>query len=263
MHFYTQTKNGIEPKHFVPMSKDPSKTRPSRVTDARKAAKEGEVWFPSVTGVLNILDKPALVNWKVDQHIQTMFEMFINEPIQSDDYEGFARVVKAKTQERLDAAPKAGTDIHSVLETFFKDYRAPESEVEQKICLNVAKILEEKCGISYQSHPFECEKYFINKTHGFAGCADLVSENWVIDYKSKQEANKFKPQKMQYPEHVRQLAAYGNSMCEVDFRAANIFICLETGEVDFHEAKKEDLEKGWLTFLDCLDIYKRETYSPL
>lgn len=54
MHFYTQTENGVEPKHYVPMAKEPSRTRPSRTTDAKKAAKEGEVWYPSVTGILDI-----------------------------------------------------------------------------------------------------------------------------------------------------------------------------------------------------------------
>jgi len=42
-----------------------------------------------------------------------------------------------------------------------------------------------------------------------------------------------------------------------------VFLCLETGEVDFCEASQEDLEKGYGTFLDCLSIYKRETFNPV
>ena len=123
MHFYAKTEKGIEPKHFVPMAKDPSKTRPSRTTDAKKAAKNGEVWYPSVTSVLNILDKPALVNWKVDKHLEQAFdyacEIAESLDIGSDEMkQSFNRAIKAKTQEALDAAPKAGTDIHQILEDY-------------------------------------------------------------------------------------------------------------------------------------------------
>ena len=111
------------------------------------------------------------------------------------------------------------------------------------------------------------EEYFVNKEHGYAGCADLIirgDENWVIDYKSKQEAAKFKPGKMAYPEHTRQLASYGIAFFgDKPFRAANIFICLETGEIDFHEHEQSKIESGWLDFVDCLSIYKRNTYNPL
>lgn len=259
MHFYEQTKDGIKPCHFVPMSKDPTRTRPSRVTDAKKAAKEGRVWYASVTSVLNILDKPALVNWKVDQHLQTVYEYLLHEGVQSD-YDSFARVMKAKTQERLDLAPQAGTDIHKVLEDFAIYNIMPDDPTERVICANVADAILNKTGGTLAE--FHCEKYFINKAHGYAGCADLYSSGWVIDYKSKKEASKFHPGKMAYPEHSRQLAAYGNALCDENFKAANIFICLGTGEVDFHEHKPEAIEIGWLDFLDCLSIYKRNTYNP-
>jgi hypothetical protein len=261
VHFYTYENGKVVPKHFVPMSKDPSQTRPSRVTDAAKARKEGQIWYPSVTGILNVIDKPPLVNWKVEQHIQTAYEIMSRG---FSSYESFLQVVRSETELRLEAAPKAGTDIHAVLENFIKNGIAPVNEIEQTICMNVVKVLGEHCGFDYNEHDFECEKYFINETFGFAGCADLVSPTWVIDFKSKQEASKFKKGKMAYAEHSRQLAAYGESLCEADtdWRAANIFISLETGEVDFHEHETEKLNNGWLDFQSCLDIYKRNTYNP-
>lgn len=266
-HFYEKTASGIEPRHFVPMAKDPSKLRPSRVTDARKALKNGEVWYPSVTTVLNVLDKPALVNWKVDQHLQTIFESEgdeLNPVMFNENYGEWLRLVKNITQDRMDLAPKAGTDIHQVLEDFIGKGVAPSDDLEMLICENVVKALRNNCG----EIEWECEKYFVDESFGYAGCADLVgsggSHDWVIDYKSKLTADKFKPGKMVYPEHYRQLAAYEAALFDSgDERRANIFICLETGEVDFHEHPQEKSESGWEDFKDCLSIYKRNTYNPL
>lgn len=257
MHFYSETDGKIEPRHFVPMAKDPSKLRPSRVTDARKAAKEGSIWYPSVTTILNVLDKPALTNWKVDRHIEIAFhEAATNEPV-----EDYVSRVKRLTQQKLDEAPKAGTDIHKVLEDnlLVDDAERNEglSDVEHKILDVVwSELLQREIDVAHD----HLEKYFVDKVYGYAGCSDLVPPGWVIDYKSKQEAAKFKPGKMAYPEHYRQLAAYGKAIHGDNFRAANIFICLETGEIDFHEHSQEDLEKGWLDFVDCLNIFNRNTY---
>lgn len=258
MHFYAEEDGKVKPKHFVPMSKDPSKTRPSRTTDAKKAAKNGEIWYPSVTGVLNILDKPALVNWKVDKHLEQAY----NLAVAGFDKDTWFKSVKSETQKAMDSAPKAGTDIHQVLEDYLYTGSYPHNEIEAKIVANCEDVIRE----NVEGGLWNKEEYFINENNGYAGCADLVSHKWVIDYKSKQEAVKFKPGKMAYPEHSRQLAAYGaaligESFGEEGFKAANIFVCLETGEVDFHQHDQDKIYNGWLDFLDCLSIYSRNTYK--
>jgi hypothetical protein len=250
MHFYCETEKGIEPRHFVPMKTKPELTRPSRMSDAKAAAKKGELWHPSVTTILGVLDKPALVSWKVEQHLETAFEMMTNG-IVANYLDGFIRDVKLETELRLDAAPKAGTDCHKMLEEFFKDGIVPSDDIGKRICDNVARVLADNCG----SQQWEYEKYLVNKAHGFAGCTDLSSADWVVDYKTKREASKFKVGKMAYPEHSRQLAAYGQTLNA--YKAANIFICLENGEVDFHEHSRESLDDGWLDFIACLGIFNR------
>jgi len=251
----------------VAMAKDPSRTRASRVTDAKKAANNGEVWLPSVTTILNILDKPALINWKVDQHLETAH--WLMRDVAEDgglispsddliaDVDKFKREMKAKTQERMDEAPKAGTAIHEVLEDYIGKGKRPLDKTELRICKNVEAALIKNCGDISQ---FRCEQYFVSDK-GYAGCADLSSPEWIIDYKSKKESAKFKPGKMAYPEHRRQLGAYGAELCDTGFRAANIFVDLESGEIDFHE--HDSVENGYLDFLDCLSIHQRNTYDPL
>jgi len=65
MHFYTQTG---EPRHFVEMKTRPGEVRPTRTTDAKK-----EGWVPSVTTILDVLGKPALIDWKIDQHLKQAY----------------------------------------------------------------------------------------------------------------------------------------------------------------------------------------------
>jgi len=265
-HFYYKDEEGIKPYHFVPMAKDPARTRPTRVTDVKKLKKEkGLIAVPSVTTVLNILDKPALVNWKVDKHLEQAYENEVNK--RHGEYcDEYIKRIKAITREEMDKAPKAGTDIHKVLEDhLFSDVIAGVAEVELDIIDNIESDLNLN-GIDKDD--IEREKYILDDVYGYAGCADLIVngkfDNWVIDYKSKQTADKFKVGKMAYPEHSRQLAAYGvHCFGENNFRAANIFICLETGDIDFHEHSMESIENGWLDFKDCLSIYKRNVYNSI
>lgn len=263
MHFYEQTAHGVAPRHFVQQTSDPTKTRPSRVTDAKKAAKSGEIWYPSVTGILDVLDKPALKNWHIEQHLQTIWDSWREDEFQpgSDMYSWF-KAIKAATQERLDEAPKAGSDIHAILEQFLFSGSIPPG-IEGQIVKNIEECLTLNCG----NLDWEKEIYFVNQDVGYAGQMDLVADNktaWVIDYKSKQTAEKFNPGKMAYDEHKRQLAAYGKAFFpERNFMAANIFICLENGEVDFDCHSFEDIEHGWADFKDCLSLYHRNKWNPL
>ena len=142
MHFYEETAHGVAPRHFVQQTKDPTKTRPSRVTDAKKAAKSGEIWYPSVTGILDVLDKPALKNWHIEQHLQTIWDSWGEDELQpgSDMYSWF-KAIKAATQERLDEAPRAGSDIHEMLEDCLFTGKVPVDDIQRAILENIESCL--------------------------------------------------------------------------------------------------------------------------
>ena len=259
MHFYS--KDG-EPRHWVPMAKDATKMRPTRTADAKKNG-----WVPSVTTILNTLDKPALVDWKVRQHLETAYDVD-GSGMELSDY---IAEVKRLTELRMDAAPSAGTDIHDILERWMLGEKVTE---RPDIIKNVSDAIKEHAGTT----ALIPEVRFASPA-GFAGMADIfmpdsaaydlrapggMSEfdpGWVIDYKTKMTADKFKPGKMAYADHARQLAAYRNGLGVPDARCANLFICIETGEVDFHEHAQSSLDRGWGTFLDCLSIWQRENYD--
>ena len=265
MHFYEETKDGIKPQHFVKQKSNPNKTRPSRISDAKNAAKEGRIWYPSVTGILDVLNKPALINWKVDEHLKTVLKpelvSYVMANHETKTVPEMIKHIKALTEERLDSAPKAGTDIHNLLEKYLFTGMYPDFLIHAKIVKNV-----EECLMSHlreqECRTLEKEKYFINKQLGYAGQMDLSNPSWVIDYKSKQTKEKFKPGKMVYDDHRRQLAAYMFGDQDVERNCANIFICLETGEIDFHLHEPSDIAKAFEDFVDCLNIYHRNVYNP-
>ncbi len=241
MHFYD--KEG-KPKHFVQMAKDPSRTRPTRVTDAKKNG-----WLPSVTTVLGILDKPALVNWKVDQHLDRAFSV---DASKYPDLESYTAAVKRFTRDMMDQAPNAGTEVHNAIEQYLKtgNYEGPH----QGICADVFEML-------YQlGEGWKAEKRFAHPL-GYAGMVDVHNNKWVIDFKTKQFAEKFKPGKMAYPEHAAQLVAYKYGLELPQARCANIFICIENGKLDFYEHNELTLEREWEVFKSALNVWQHRNYD--
>lgn len=252
MHFYTKTEDGaVEPRHFVE-NKSSGGLRPSRTTDAKKALMHGEKWMPSITGIIGLLDKPALLNWKVDKHLEQAYAF----PAETD-CESWIKEIKVKTSEAMEAAPQAGTDFHQIMEDYMNGKEVPAEF--HRHCVAVEMVVLDNCG----TQEWQTEKMLISEI-GYGGTADLISDEWTIDYKTKQFAKQWKPGKMAYTDHARQLAALNMAdSAGRDRRAANVFICLETGEVEFYEHESEALDNAWLDFKALLGIYHRNTYNPL
>ena len=178
MHFYTQTAEGVAPRHFVEMSTRPGQLRPSRMSDAKAAAKRGEIWVPSVTSIMAVLDKPALVNWKVDMHLQQAYNIAYRWGQSWDDPAQWIAEVKRLTELEMDKAPSAGTDIHKELEAWYTG--GIVSDGAKQICENVAAKIAQVTGIDQ----WHSERNFVHPM-GFGGQVDLHNVQWVIDFKSK------------------------------------------------------------------------------
>ena len=251
-HYYEKTKSGVEARHFVPMSARPKELRPTRITDVRKWWKDGQMVVPSVTTVGNVLDKGALTNWLIEQHLKVAHGSTPGD----ESAEQWIRRIKGEAEIEMAKAPDAGTDMHTVLEAFFGG-TDPEDKLLHQICYAVSDKVDELCGdVSWRT-----EEYFVDPL-GYGGCADLVGDGWVIDYKTKQTADKFKPGKMAYDDHRMQLAAYRMGFGMPAARCANIFICLEDGKIDFHEHSQVDLFNGWEIFRHSLAIWKLRNGWP-
>lgn len=256
-HYYEKTGNGVEPRHFVGVSSRPGELRPTRITDARKAG-----WYPSVTTIQGLLDKPALTDWKIQEHLKVAYKMATQDNGYPFGVDSFITDVKIQTQAALDKAPKDGTDFHDVLERYFSGNETGMSDREISISRNVEALLCDD-QVAYE---WITEKSFVHSA-GFAGKVDLHWQDGfngiVVDFKTKNTADKWKPGKMAYPEMAMQLAAYRVGLGLDNARCANVFICLETGDVEFYEWEPETLDKQWANFADLLRIWLRNAdYTP-
>lgn len=257
-HYYSQLDDGVViPRHFVKNLKQSKEQgaevlRPTRITDVRKWWKEGQNVAPSVTTVMDVLAKHALVNWKIDQHLQVAWSHYERlEPLLGDD-EKYIKEVKRITEANMDVAPSAGTDFHGLMEAHVKG-ELQEDQKDWVLCHKVVMAIGEKIE-NYDSHKWQTELNFVSGL-GYGGQVDLHPSGWIIDYKTKQLAEKFKPGKMAYDDHRTQLAAYREGIGQPKARCANVFVCLEDGQIDFHEHKEEDLQKGWSIFQHALAIW--------
>lgn len=248
-HFYIKNDGVVSTRHEVEMATRPGEFRPTRITDFRKWKKAGDNVVPSVTTILNILDKPALITWKVNQHLEIAYNMRADE---YHSYRNYEQDVKRLTELEMSKAPEMGTSIHEVLESYANTGQVHPADLP--MCKAVEALLLEKTERNLQEQ-FLPEASFVSNI-GFGGCVDLVSDYWVIDYKSKQKAKAFKPGKMVFDDHLMQLAAYRAGLDMPHARCGNLFVCVETGRLDFHEHKEADLVKAGKMFEHCLKLWQ-------
>ena len=228
------------------MTSRPNELRPTRITDVRKAAKDGRAWVPSVTTILNVLAKDNLVNWKIGEHLKQAFKADRSQFNHDQEFD-YISEIKRLTEIEMDKAPSAGTDFHKLMEMAVLNMEM--STEDHDLCNSVYKVIVEKTDGGCRWSP---ELNFVSG--GYGGQIDLSNNDWVIDYKTKQTAEKFKPSKMVYDDHSRQLAAYRQAVSP-KARCANVFVCLEDGQIDFHEHTEKQLQKGWGVFSHALEIW--------
>ena len=247
-HFYEKTDEGILPRHFVPMATRPDDLRPTRITDVKKWWGAGRNVLPSVTTIQNILAKPALTNWLIDEHLKQAFDAK-TQAISEGDY---ISTVKKLARKEMDKAPTAGSDIHKLLDDHCKGKLPIDTDPKMKaLCESVYGVIVAKT----KQREWKSEFNFVAK--GYGGQIDLCTEDgWIIDYKTKQTQDKFKPGKMAFDNHAQQLSAYRNGIGQTTARCANVFICLEDGQIDFHEHSEQELDRGWNIFKHSLAIWQ-------
>lgn len=257
-HFYERNSAGeIIPRHFVPNASRPGELRASTIRDAKKNG-----WYGSVTTIQNLLDKPALNDWRISEHLKIAYEL--REEAGMASLESWMQFVKDQTQAALDAAPQAGTDFHDSMEKFILG-SLPDNHEHFIACAATADALRKYTQVD--AHVWVPEKSFVHEM-GFAGKVDAhyelrSHEKFVVDFKTKDRADKFKPGKMAYKEMCQQLAAYRVGLGMQNARCLNVFVCIPTGQVEIHEWEQDELDKEFANFSDLLRIWLRNAgYTP-
>ena len=187
---------------------------------------------PSVTTILGILDKPALLKWA--------YECGLN----GEDY----RKVR-------DKAADIGTIAHYMIECHLKnedpdlrDYSSDNIE-KAKIAFNAFIDFEK----AHTIKPILIEKQMISEKLKYGGTLDLIAEMdglvQLIDFKTSKGV---------YPEMIIQLSAYERLAQEnginIKEHSGNILnINKETGE--FHHYHYPDLKEEWEMFQHLVPVY--------
>jgi hypothetical protein len=141
-------------------------------------------------------------------------------------------------------AADRGTRLHGVLESF---YEGKLIEFPNYV-YRVNSALESHFGPAN----WEAERSF--SWGGYGGKVDLIAENIVVDFKSKEgDLSKITP----YHEQIMQLSAYRMGLNKPTARCANIYFT-EAGDVRLIEHSEQDLSDAWECFQYLLAFYKKK-----
>lgn len=231
--YYT---NG-EPCYELP-KKDGSGMKVPTLADARKLG-----LLPSVTTILKILHKQALVDWLIEQAVLAVMTT-PRQPAEADDafIERVLHGERVQDQESQ-AARDRGTQIHAALEAMFVG-----DPVDRDILPWVVPVY---AALSKRGEVMGVEKCLVGD--GYAGKLDLQLQSpdgimWLYDYKTTKKL----PDKAAWPEHRLQLSAYGAALASFGWRAANVYIStVEQGKFIIleHQNEADTFENGFMPLL--------------
>lgn len=238
MHYYTLEG---ESKHEIVGAN--GKLRPTTIADARKLK-----LVPSVTTVMDVQSKPALINWIQDQLIQAAIaEPFHPDEWEIDRYKKY--LINASKQVGKDAAAK-GNYIHNVLDQYFMDSTVSDIIAQQAIDL-IHK--------TFPLYEWHSEMSFAHES-GFGGRVDLWgkcdNDYVIVDFKTKDKED-IKAVKA-YDDYKMQLAAYQVGLkLPSDTRRYNLFISTAKGcEGECNLVESDDFKKPWEMFAALLQFWK-------
>lgn len=235
-HWYTQ--DGT-PAYTVT-----GKNGKERGTTLRDARKENLV--PSVTTVLSVLAKPGLERWKMMQVLQAALTLPM---IDGESLDGYADRVMSDSREQGEKARDLGTEIHGAIERHFLG-------LTHDHCGKVAAALK----AIPQDQWWAAEKSFSSPL-GFGGKCDLHSDEWVVDFKTKEFDD---PATLKtWDEHAMQLAAYRFGLGVHTARCAICYVSTTSDIAHLIEINGEELERGWGMFYNALHLWiASKKYDP-
>jgi len=160
--------------------------------------------LPSVTTILTLLHKEALVNWKIEQACLAIITSARLPDEKEDDF--IYRVLHTEQQQDEEAriARDKGTLIHDAMEAYFQG---------QPVADDILPFIEPAFKhIWAQGEMVSTELIIVGE--GYAGMIDLLQDCGQFWKLSDYKATKNLPEKAPWPEHRLQLAAYAQAFKE-------------------------------------------------
>lgn len=233
-----------EPRYQVPNKSKPGEFRPTTLRDAKQFN-----YVPSITTILNILDKPMLSRWKQEQVL--MASLTLPRGTMSEE-QWFNAIIEDSKQQSVKAMD-LGTQVHAAIQG---SYEGIEPSPEFKIYVDATKkaILDE-----FGEQPWIPEKSFAHPLR-YGGKVDLYCPICTLDFKTT-SLNGEKLKKVGYDDHIMQLAAYRMGLKLERALLCNVYISTTIpGEVYLKIWSDEDAlwaTRSWLALLEYWKISKK------
>lgn len=246
-HWYRHTG---EPLHTV-LAKGTGQPRATTLRDARQLS-----LVPSVTTILDILGKPGLVKWQVDQGI--LAALTLGRKVGESDADFLKRLYADSRQQFINAGIM-GDKIHTASEQIMSGRDVFDEEFLPHALAVKDLVTEHFPGVT----DWVTETSFAHPL-GFGGRIDLLSPatGIVIDFKGKD----FSPDEkkvLAFEQHY-QLGAYQIGMDLPVAEGMNIFISrTHPGYAHAHTWSKEKMQHGRDVFTATFNLWKvLKKYDP-
>lgn len=206
---------------------------------------------PSVTTVMDLIAKPSLENWKINQALNSAISL---EQEEGEPNGSFIYRCKQEAKKPGMEAADLGTKIHAMIERGFlgqstnKPYKA------------VRKYLDEH----YPNETWIAEDSFC-ADQGYGGMIDLYSESGIfVDFKTKDKLQDKKIKQLIYDSHGMQLSAYAQGCGFDNPERVSIFVDRKhTDVIVGHIWDKESHTKHLAMFNSMLTYWKfSKNYDP-
>jgi len=207
--------------------------------------------LPSVTSIISILPKPALITWMKKQVLMSALTL-TRLPDEAD--EAYIARIMADADEQARMAREKGTAIHGAIERFIC---GQSIEAEYTVYVRAAiTALTEYLDVIPMLDQCEVEKSFASEL-GYGGKVDLHSRSLgiVCDFKTKEFTED--TARLAWDEQKIQLEAYRHGLnMPDDTRMLNVFISTSSpGLARVVEHLPET--KHWETFQACLNLWQK------
>lgn len=212
---------------------------------------------PGVTTIIGCADKPALVNWMVDQAILAALTL----PRTAAETEAeYLRRVKEDSKAQAAAAAEEGTRIHAAIQSAIQG--EPVGHAYLAHVEAVQRLLPKDGG------PWEAERTVCHPS-GYGTKADMRNAGYLLDFKSKDGDQDTLDGLTTYDEHAMQLAATAkailHSVPESRYPKCGILFVSRThpGAASLRMVGEADLDRGWDMFKALLTYWQAKTrHSP-
>lgn len=180
-----------------------------RKTNLRDAKRLGLV--PSVTTILDLIAKPSLENWKINQALNSALTL---QREKGETFDAFIYRCKVDSKKAGKEAAERGTKIHAMIEKGFlgtstnKPYKAIKNYLDEH----------------YPNEEWIAEDSFC-ADQGYGGMIDLYSKSGIfVDFKTKDNLKGKDPKRLVYDNHAMQLSAYAQGCGFDNPQRVSIFV---------------------------------------